>query len=151
MCSVQYLPSTGLYLTQHFLERIFALLLNVFTLTVSLLSRLKLLPEVPSPVIDAAEFRCPEEQVSNMNCWRIKTYAFPTKQPQYFKKARQNMLHIIMTQIQKSPFTISRKKSVMRSKYQPQHVTSVTYLKSSYLKKSKRKLKAQNSAYLHKW
>lgn len=52
------------------MKYIFTLLLNVnvftskISLTVSLFCRVKLLPEVPSPVIDTTEFRCPEEQVS---------------------------------------------------------------------------------------
>jgi len=33
-----------------------------------------LIPKVPSPVIDTSEIRCPQDQVSNTDCWRIETH-----------------------------------------------------------------------------
>lgn len=65
----------NIYIDLHHLLNI-----NVFNYKISLTAyllcrfRSKLIPEVPSPVIDAAEFIGLQNQVSNTNCWRNKTY-----------------------------------------------------------------------------
>ncbi|XP_058646599.1 interleukin-6 receptor subunit beta isoform X2 [Onychostoma macrolepis] len=51
--------------------------------------RLKLLPEVPSPVIDAAEFRCPEEQDQSPTIEEVHEFVLLLRQD--LNKCRENM------------------------------------------------------------